>query len=129
MYHDDDSGLYAELGLDPAEPELAAAMEDEALYQTLVMTLTDLRNRRGVNQEAVAEIMRTKQSAISRLESGLSDARYSTLQRYARAIGARLDSTVHTDDDRAYPVRLRLLLEHEPETVWPSLLRLAVERG
>lgn len=90
----DPNGLFAELGIEPTAPDLVEAREDEDEYQTLIMALIDLRNRRGLRQDEVAGLMHTKQSAVSRLECGLSDARYSTLQRYARALGARLESSL-----------------------------------
>jgi transcriptional regulator with XRE-family HTH domain len=47
--------------------------------------------------------MGTSQSAVARLESGESDLRLSTLERYAAAVGQRLDwrlSIVAQDERR-----------------------------
>jgi transcriptional regulator with XRE-family HTH domain len=46
-----------------------------------------------MSQKQVAQAMQTTQSAVSELEGGATDPRLSTLQRYARAVGAEL--TVH----------------------------------
>ncbi len=49
------------------------------------------RTRAGLTQDAVAEIMGTTKSAVSRLEAaGKHVPSLSTLKRYARAVGCRL---------------------------------------
>jgi transcriptional regulator with XRE-family HTH domain len=58
--------------------------------QALVAALRDVRLRKGLSQADVAAQTGTTQSAIARLESGSSDPRLSTVQRYAEAVGARL---------------------------------------
>jgi transcriptional regulator with XRE-family HTH domain len=45
----------------------------------------------GLSQTEVAARMGTSQSAVARLESGEADARLSTLERYAAALGQQLD--------------------------------------
>jgi ribosome-binding protein aMBF1 (putative translation factor) len=45
----------------------------------------------GLSQTEVAARMGTSQSAVARLESGDADVRLSTLERYADAIGQRLE--------------------------------------
>lgn len=85
------------LGIDPDDPEIAAATEDAEAYAELIEALVVLRKRRGLTQQQVAARMETTQSTISDFERVGGDARYSTLQRYARAVGARLCSVVpHT---------------------------------
>jgi len=54
----------------------------------------DLAARRvelGMSQTEVAARMGTSQSAVARLESGDADVRLSTLERYADALGERLE--------------------------------------
>jgi len=56
--------------------------------------MTDLVARReaaGLSQTEVAARMGTSQSAVARLESASADARMSTLERYAAAVGAQLE--------------------------------------
>lgn len=53
--------------------------------------LTELRRELGLSQSEVASRMGTSQSAVARFEAGDLDARLSTLQRYTRALGARLE--------------------------------------
>jgi transcriptional regulator with XRE-family HTH domain len=55
---------------------------------SLIAELVRLRRDRGLSQTEVAARMRTSQSALARLESGRSDARMSTVTRYAAAVGA-----------------------------------------
>ncbi len=58
-----------------------------ALSAVLVARRVEL----GLSQTEVAARMGTSQSAVARLEAGQSDVRLSTLERYADALGQRLD--------------------------------------
>ena len=59
-------------------------------YQ-VIDQLLKARARAGLTQDAVAELMGTTKSAVSRLEaSGKHTPSLSTLQRYARAVGCDL---------------------------------------
>jgi transcriptional regulator with XRE-family HTH domain len=57
----------------------------------LVADLSARRRAMGLSQTAVAARMGTSQSALARLESQAGDVRLSTLERYAAALGQRLD--------------------------------------
>ena len=63
-------------------------------FQLLNEMLT-ARKEAGLNQSQIAEIMGTKQTAITRLESALSIGSHSpslsTLKKYASAVGCHLD--------------------------------------
>lgn len=65
---------------DALEPEFAVARQ-----------LIAARNRAGLSQAEVARRMGTTQSSIARLESGQRLPAMSSLQRYASAIGHRLE--------------------------------------
>lgn len=56
----------------------------------LIGNLTALRHTRGLSQTQVAARMGTSQSALARLESGQSDLRMSTLERYADALNVTI---------------------------------------
>src|ERR1700761_5612488 len=56
----------------------------------LVRGLVEQRLAVGLSQTEVAARMGTSQSAVARLESGATDARASTLERYAAAIGGEI---------------------------------------
>ena len=59
--------------------------------RSLAAALSARRVELGLSQTQVAARMGTSQSAVARLESGEADLRLSTLERYAAAIGQRLD--------------------------------------
>ena len=68
--------------------EAYAALELE--YQ-VVDQLLKARTRAGLTQDAVAELMGTTKSAVSRLEgSGKHAPSLGTLKRYAQAVGCEL---------------------------------------
>jgi HTH-type transcriptional regulator/antitoxin HipB len=52
--------------------------------------LRQAREAAGLTQDQVAQRLRTKKSAISRIENHANDVRLSTLRRYAEAVGANL---------------------------------------
>jgi predicted transcriptional regulator len=66
----------------------------------LVAELVSMRRARGLSQSEVAARMGTSQSAVARLEAGDADARLSTVERYAGALGATLEWTVRADARR-----------------------------
>lgn len=53
----------------------------------LIRELVSARLENGLSQTEIAARMGTSQSAVARLESGDLDARLSTLERYAAALG------------------------------------------
>ena len=73
---------------DPGFPEMV-----EAAYQrrVLLRELANKREKAGITQKDVAARMSTSQSAVARIERGEIDAKLSTVERYAAAIGHRLE--------------------------------------
>jgi transcriptional regulator with XRE-family HTH domain len=61
----------------------------------LVRELAAGRQAAGLSQTEVAARMGTSQSAVARLESGATDVRASTLERYAAAIGCEITWELH----------------------------------
>ncbi|MEX2323887.1 MAG: helix-turn-helix domain-containing protein [Acidimicrobiia bacterium] len=57
----------------------------------LVRQLAEIRTELSISQTRLAALMGTSQSAVARLESGDTDARASTLARYAAALGHRIE--------------------------------------
>ena len=53
--------------------------------------LTTLRHQLGISQVEVAARMGTSQSAVARFEAGDLDVRLSTIERYAAALGGKLE--------------------------------------
>jgi len=68
------------------------AYEDLEEEYALVREMLAARSRVGLSQEAVAELMGTTKSAISRLEAaGKHAPSVTTLKRYAHAVGCHLE--------------------------------------
>lgn len=84
------------LGLDANDQEVSNELEDAREAERLIDALVELRQRLGLTQVDLAERMCTTQSAVSKFERAGGDPRLSTLQRYARAVEARLRCVVHT---------------------------------
>ena len=76
------------------EPRFAAEYEDARELTALIRRLTALRKRSSLTQLEVAERMGTTQSAVSDFENGEHDPQFSTIQRYARALGMRIHPDV-----------------------------------
>lgn len=68
--------------------------KDRALVQGIINRLAAIRRSHGISQREVAERMGTSQSAVSEIESHQNDPRFSTLIRYARAVGAKVTTRV-----------------------------------
>ncbi len=67
----------------PAYPNL---LDSEVRRQRLIRRLVEVRKANGLTQEAVAHAMAVGQSVVAEIESGKTDIRYSTLDRYADAV-------------------------------------------
>jgi transcriptional regulator with XRE-family HTH domain len=61
----------------------------------LIRGLVERRQAAGLSQTEVAARMGTSQSAVARLESGATDVRASTLERYAAAVGGEISWKIH----------------------------------
>lgn len=77
-----------------ASREFTEHFEDAGVRAKVIRSLLNARRLCERSQSNVARVMRTTQSAVSDLEGGTTDPRLSTLQRYARAVGARIDVAV-----------------------------------
>lgn len=72
--------------------EFREAYEVLADEYALAREMLAARSRSGLTQEAVAELMGTTKSAVSRLEAGGKHApSLTTLKKYAHAVGCRLE--------------------------------------
>jgi transcriptional regulator with XRE-family HTH domain len=85
-----------------SRPDVRAAydeLEDEFRFLKEILTA---RTQSGLTQAQVAERIGTTQSAVARLESGTHrhSPSIATLQRYARALGCRLDVRLVKDQRR-----------------------------
>lgn len=71
-------------------PEFPAMVEAAERRRQLLGALAERRRDREQSQTMVAAAMNSSQSSIARLETSATDARMSTLDRYARVLGYRL---------------------------------------
>ena len=72
------------------DPEFADGLETGYADFKVGALLRQAREKAGLTQEEVAKRLETKKSAISRMENSAGSIRFSTLERYARAIGWQL---------------------------------------
>jgi seryl-tRNA synthetase len=71
-------------------PDFPKLLEAARRRRALLKELSGLRARDGRSQTAVAAEMETSQSSVARLENSAGDARISTIDRYAEALGFRV---------------------------------------
>jgi ribosome-binding protein aMBF1 (putative translation factor) len=72
-------------------PEFHALVDAALRRRELLRSLAAKREELGLSQTSVAAQMNTSQSAVARLESGESDARLSTVERMAAALGLAIE--------------------------------------
>jgi Helix-turn-helix len=72
-------------------PEFPAMVEAAERRRHLLGALAERRREGEHSQTAVAAAMQSSQSSIARLETSATDARLSTLDRYAHALGYRVE--------------------------------------
>src|SRR5215217_823502 len=77
------------------DPEFAEGLEAGYADFKIGAILRQAREKAGLTQEEVAKRLETKKSAISRIENSAGSIRFSTLERYARALGWQLSLEIH----------------------------------
>lgn len=68
-------------------PNLRKEYEKLQPEYDLIEAMIAVRNKKGITQKALAQKMRTKQSVISRLESGNANPSFEFVKRLASALG------------------------------------------
>ena len=71
-------------------PDFPVMVEAAERRRQILGALADRRREGEQSQTAVAAAMKSSQSSIARLETSATDARMSTLDRYARVLGYRI---------------------------------------
>lgn len=89
--------------IEAEDPGVRDAREDLAAIHELLDQLVELRRELGLSQKDVADSMGVRQPTISQFETESSDPKLSTLQRYARALGCRVETRLrygwqHSDE-------------------------------
>ncbi len=72
-------------------PGFSELVEAAATRRRLLRGLGQKREELGLTQKQVAERMETSQSAVARMEAGEIDAKLSTVDRFAAAIGHKVE--------------------------------------
>ena len=81
-------------------PEFPQLLEAAVRRRALLRELAARREGLGLSQTTVAARMGTSQSAVARLESAEVDAKLSTIERYAAAVGQRVEYRLADDQPR-----------------------------
>jgi predicted transcriptional regulator len=89
-------GNYSEIKADLLQDHVVEAEYDrlEPEYK-LIQALISLRLKKGLSQAQLADLIGSKQSAISRLESGTYNPTLSMLKKVSKALDAKL--TIRVD--------------------------------
>ena len=82
----------------PITPADREAINEIKHAMNLQVRLVELRERRGATQSAVAGLLGTSRPNVSRIEAE-DDVRVTTLDRYVRALGGRLEVRAVFDDE------------------------------
>jgi len=73
------------------DPEVKAEYDKLQPEFAVMEAILRARLKRGITQKKLAQRMKTKQSAISRLESGTANPSLNFLKRLAKALDSRLE--------------------------------------
>ena len=73
------------------DPDFAEGFEEGHREFEIGVLLRQAREDAGMTREQLAALIRTKKTAISRLENHAEDIKLSTLNKVARALGKQLE--------------------------------------
>src|SRR5690625_4182142 len=96
-------------GVDYSVPAARLARDQERNALELLLRLRRERERLGLSQTEVARRMGRNQSVVSNLERLGADPRWSSIRRYATALGVEITYHFESEDDR----RLDALLANQ----------------
>ncbi|MGI6394940.1 MAG: helix-turn-helix domain-containing protein [bacterium] len=74
-----------------AKEQLLNEIYEEMKLAVIMDDLRDLRKKKGLTLKEVAELMGTSESAVSRLEKQIKNVTISTLVRYAKVLGRKIE--------------------------------------
>lgn len=75
------------------DPEFAANFDEGFEEFKIGVMLKEARKKAGLTQDAMAALLKTKKTAISRIENHAEDIRLSTMYRYSKALGMKMKIT------------------------------------
>jgi len=73
------------------DPKLKAEYDRLQPEFAVIRAIIEARSKKGITQKTLAQKMKTKQSAISRIESGRANPSLNFLTKLAQAMNARLE--------------------------------------
>ena len=76
------------------DPKFAQGFEEGYKEFKIGVLLKQAREKAGLTQEQLARKLRTKKTAISRIENHAQDIKLSTIQKVAKALGKNLEITL-----------------------------------
>jgi HTH-type transcriptional regulator/antitoxin HipB len=76
------------------DPKFAQGFEEGYEEFKIGVLLKQAREQAGLTQEQLAKMLRTKKTAISRIENHAQDIKLSTIQKVAKALGKNLEITL-----------------------------------
>jgi len=76
------------------DPEFAHGFEAGYEEFKIGVLLKQAREQAGLTQEQLAKMLKTKKTAISRIENHAQDIKLSTIQKVAKALGKSLEITL-----------------------------------
>jgi DNA-binding XRE family transcriptional regulator len=71
------------------DPAVAAAYEANGPAMEMAFALAEARHAAGLTQAQVAQRMGTSQAAVARMERGVVKPSWTSIERYARAVGRK----------------------------------------
>jgi DNA-directed RNA polymerase specialized sigma subunit len=77
-----------------SKEQLLNEMYEEMKLGIIMDNLRELRKKKGLTLKEVAELMETSESAMSRLEKQIKNVTISTLARYAKVLGRKIEIRV-----------------------------------
>ncbi len=77
-----------------AKEQILNEMYEEMKLGIIMDNLRELRKKKGLTLKEVAELMETSESAMSRLEKQIKNVTISTLARYAKVLGRKIEIRV-----------------------------------
>ena len=92
------------------DPQFAAGFDSGYEQFKIGVMLKIAREEAGLTQEELAEKLKTKKSAISRIENHAEDIKLSTLEKFAQALAKNLSYEVTMERSDS---RVTLLSKHQ----------------
>jgi len=76
------------------DPKFAQGFEEGYEEFKIGVLLKQAREQAGLTQEQLAKMLKTKKTAISRIENHAQDIKLSTIQKVAKALGKNVEVTL-----------------------------------